>query len=231
MKVAVLGNSHAAALKYGYDNFKERYLGVDIDFYAANHSELQRGEIKFDPDARCVFSSDESVSNKLARSSGGNSALKIDDYDVIVYCALGLEFQYKLVQNFYSNNFRDIICGSVLRATLATQIALDIRMVSDIPMYVLPCPLVSSDIHFAHGLGDLEKNRQEYDYFCKYIDRFFSKHGVFFLPQVASTIKNCIFTKNEYEMYKDSTDRIDHKHMNMEYGALMLSNVFSALKM
>ena len=43
MKICILGNSHSAAIKYGWDKFGKKKLECNVTFFASDGRTLQKG--------------------------------------------------------------------------------------------------------------------------------------------------------------------------------------------
>lgn len=84
MKICVLGNSHLAAFKLGWEQIAHGYPGVTADFFGMGrdtfkHTKLENGEI--------VASKPELV-EKMKLFSGGKSAIPVAEYDAFVVVGL-----------------------------------------------------------------------------------------------------------------------------------------------
>ncbi len=95
IKIAVLGNSHLASAKTGWEQIKDRYPGHALTFFGAPKDMMNDLELAED----VLRPQTNRLRNKLRRSSDGLEAILLPSYDAFIL--YGLEFGARRVIQLY----------------------------------------------------------------------------------------------------------------------------------
>jgi len=85
MRICVLGNSHAGALKLGWDMLRSHYPGVEMTFFAAQGGAMKGLAV----DGDHLVTADETLAARIAYTSGGLSRVDLRSYDAFLVLGLG----------------------------------------------------------------------------------------------------------------------------------------------
>jgi hypothetical protein len=80
VRVCILGNSHTASLRQGWDDIQRQWPGVEITFFASRAHGLAGLDLR---DGRLLPSNAE-LARDLAYTSGGRDSVDLDCYDVFL---------------------------------------------------------------------------------------------------------------------------------------------------
>lgn len=236
MKIAIIGNSHVASLKSGWDYFcsqnESNASSAEITYFAAAGRLLWDLEVEstVGDSADVLSSKNNKLNAALEYSSGGIAKIDLTQYDCCVLHGLMRFPRYDLR---ISEQLKSIVLKRLVTNSLANHVATSIRSFSDIPLYITPKPLLvwsNSDY--------LSKNhtyKSYQDTFDDVLNTKFAKN-IHMIPQPHETIQNEISTPDKYA--KNSTRmrvfenagneaRIvsDIAHMNEQYGLLQLEKL------
>lgn len=133
MRICVLGNSHVAALKEGWDSIRAAHPGVDLVFFASR-ADRMRGMTAVDG---CLVAANASLERDIAFTSGGRAKVVPSDFDLFLICG-GL--MVPRLDRRLSSAVRMAVVEDVLAASLAVPLARKLRSVSERPIWLLPTP-------------------------------------------------------------------------------------------
>jgi len=85
MRVCILGNSHAAALKLGWDDLRATYPHAELVFFASQAMSMSGLTV----DGQDLVPSTESLKNRITYTSGGLSRVAVRDFDAFLVYSLG----------------------------------------------------------------------------------------------------------------------------------------------
>lgn len=231
MKICILGNSHAAALKHGWDIVAGAYAGVTVNFYSMLGQNL--GDLELDG-RRLVLK--EHGGARLRRFPEGISeTVDLDLYDGFILHGLGLRVR-PLDAPGLSKAVRDAIVQDSVHETALWKLLNDIRKVSHAPVRVGPTPLLAAEKVKTRGPseayhGFLEKARS----LC------FDALEATVVTQPDDTIVNGRMTDpkfntdvvplkgNPAEMERTNERHTDRDHMNPAFGAVMMARYLDSL--
>lgn len=230
MLICILGNSHAAALKHGWDLIAQGHPDVELHFFSMLGQNLGRlildGETLRLPDkSRPVRSFPE--------AAGG--AVDIGRYDAFILYGLGLHAEVLEPAAGVSRACHDCVIADSVRATAAWSLLSDIRKVSAAPVLVGATPLRAAEKARSRGAdAALDQNATG-------LARLFAEKQARFLSQPAATIVNGDETDPAFNMgvvpiAKDAAEadagarHKDRVHMNAAYGRLVLEAYLDHLK-
>lgn len=156
MKLCLIGNSHLAAFRMGWNGLAAEAAGVEATFFGA-----RGGELAHLRNRNGVLTSPEGmVRDQLRFTSGGEEAIHLDRYDAFVLVGIGLGLaamlrvaaQHRTVgtvgkarfQHLVSDAVFDIGARAIVEESISQRIAGWIREVSDKPIIgatlPMPCP-------------------------------------------------------------------------------------------
>lgn len=226
-RVCVLGDSHVAALKKGWDLIARRNGAFDLTFFAAplhlaGHLEAADGSI---------VPTDDKLKSFFEMSSGGLDRMD-SGYDHYILCGFGLsliriQFAYRFTHGGGAATGQFLEAARLsIGSVRAFEILAKLRTITSRPVTVIAAPIPGRN--GGRGLWErLEKSGDTLDY----IETFsLACHGVceefdaFFLPQPARTRSEDGMTKSKFarDAARQGGGDDDHHHMNAEYGAIVL---------
>jgi hypothetical protein len=223
MKLCVIGNSHIASLKSGWEMVSDSMPGIELVFFGSPGGKMRFLRVR---GARLV-PSDEDLARDIAFTSGGQTAIVPRDHDAVLLYGL----------NQYVPRLRRGISRAVVQATLADMggrgicpaMAQKVRRVTRKPLWVAPAPLETApqDQHDTATFHD-------YDTLLTAMKAGFPVEDARFLAQPAQTIGPDLRAPNRWGLGSERLrrpddesrpryhDESDVRHMNAEYGALWL---------
>lgn len=247
MKICVVGNSHLAAIKLGWDisPLKDEHQAT---FFGASGLGLKCLTVV----EGALQPTDEVVATSFGRTAGRQTIEGDYDLFVIVGCSIGTPNGLATFKTHQTDEIHresgsaHLISESCLTATmrgliehsLATNVAGKIRQISSAPIALLPSPNISHDV-----LGD--KNADFWrmsdirvrasDHYWRLADEILSP-SMTVCRQPEETVVDGVFTEAAYSRNakriwaadpaatQPPTDRL---HMNAEFGALHLEKIFA----
>lgn len=249
--VCVLGNSHSAALNMAWKNrLAPTMPNISTTFFAAK-SQMLRHLVSKDG---TLIAGDDGLAESFAGTSGGLSRVEIARYDAFVLAGLGVRIalsslcqEHGTVDHLKWGAVENLVSVSCFRAMLAAGLSDNLAFWlldriresgSAAPVLICPTPLYS----------DVELERPFLRKHPHLSDRKFrasvmaegkaialelaARHGGEMVWQDDATIASPGYTKREYtraalKLVKEPID--DGKHMNEDYGAIVLTNALRRL--
>jgi hypothetical protein len=228
MRICVIGNSHAAALKNGLSKC-ECNNRRDVVFFASRGQTLRRLKLVNGILSPC--------GNKLAQSlqftSGGHDEIDPSRYDAFVLCGLGFGLRYELLgQTAYSSSFVRDYSLNRWRGSLCFDLHHLLRHVTAAPIFICPEPYLSESAvkmsKYASASGTSLGNLSGA---VRALSEYLQGNTVV-VVQPQSTVVNSIFTAARFSegslrLAINSEDgRREHgsrdvTHMNDSFGSLM----------
>lgn len=230
MRICVIGNSHAAAIKEGWDRIAADHPGVAVQFFAAPGDNMDGLKLF---EGRMV-ATEPLLAEFVTLSSGGQTEIRPEAHDLFLIVGLGLR-PPKMDRRLSAQVYRAVT--SELSRCLACRVAGMIRMVSEAPILMLPNPLPARqptpdetegrlmrqedclrDVQSALGLNGLQILRQPEETLSSgwTTDRRWSE-GSSTLAGVIGMAPGAMHPDSEFN------------HMNADYGALWLSMILADL--
>ena len=117
MKICVIGNSHVASLKEGYDSLKQsnpRWADIDLTFFAARAKLIMALDIIHGADGASLLAGAKGseLETSIEYTSGGKKVIDLRDYD---HCLLYGAYYLPQFDTRISGQVRDKIVGSVYK--------------------------------------------------------------------------------------------------------------------
>ena len=248
MRICVLGNSHLAAAKHGWDQISARYPGLTLTFFGAPRNIMKDLVLE----GTQLVPKTEKLLAKIQRSSGGLEAVEIRDYDAFIL--YGLQFGARRLIQLYrthrpisfewreplpelapmearpakvqtvSERLFEEAALSGLNQTLAVQLIAQLRVVSRVPIHLIAAPgfservLDGGDWDGMLGSGDLAQLEKRY---CR-LAELACPLNVELHMAPADRVAHGLFTRREHASDMMTESGPDLVHTNAEYGAAML---------
>jgi hypothetical protein len=247
VSLCVIGNSHIAALKLGWEVIRKRVKGVEITFFGS----AGRGIADLVLSEGRLVPSTEKLRQSLAYTSEGRETIDCSAYDL--FCLAGMVscrwvgFSLKShcpMGEGRENDARDLVSApfvrqvarSLIDQSVALQTARKIRAATTAPILIMPAPLPSIRIL------KREKTARQFvgvEYlepiFGDEMNRAAAALDSRYLPQPPETRQGAIFTKNIFSVGSVRlTQELDRRHarcesghMNQRFGVRVLKAVFA----
>lgn len=223
-RIAILSNSHAAALELAWQAMgRNSPLIRSLTIFARPNG--QKGLHGFELVGRTFHARNEDLAKQL-RMTAGTSSMAVDDYDAFVVHAMGIDpgFLIDAVRNLegrhysarlLSTNDADVRLAAMKasRSTLFHSLPRAIRSVTDAPVLVTHQPWIAETAPGCH-LSAAHAPRVQQAILAGLEDLCLEMNCTF-VPQPACTIAPNGLSRAGFA-------RDDHRHMNAEYGRIML---------
>lgn len=172
-RVLLIGNSHLAAIKLGWDSIAAEHPEIACRFFGAT----QRGISKIDDlvlDGDVLALASNRVARKSLRTFGGTGSIKLSDFDVIGFVGLqfGIIKQLLLLRHFRSYTMppltsTHLISKACLRqtirdrleCTLAPRLMRIIKSVTPAMLVLIPAPLPSEGMFRREPWTNFDRNQ------------------------------------------------------------------------
>lgn len=229
MRVCVIGNSHAACIKSGWESIAAEFPDHALTFFAAIRSQLSGLVVQ---DGRLVPETD-ALRQQLAFTSGGREAIDPADYDVFVLVALGLIVPWgESWERLSTGVLRHLVAPAT--DCLASELGRRIRGVTEHPVLLLPEPVAAAD----EAVLSVDTVR-EYPRVIDSMSSAVAIPGARVLPQPVETLAHGWRTEPQWSAGSVGLEQagraarqhedVDRAHMNAQFGALWLRNILPVL--
>jgi hypothetical protein len=229
MKICVLGNSHVASLKKGWDSIQADNQKYQLTFFASR----QKGLAGLKLDNGVLVPSTPSLLNDISYTSGGMEEIPLDEYDVFLLYGLGLSMP--ILDTRLSTAVIQQTCNDIFNQALSFKIAKLIRSASNSTIYIGHNPLRSMG-----KIVSPRVNKFDYKEVLGFMSSAVDIADAILIDQPFVTLINDWNTKEEYSIGStrlDVGDKIsnqshpdnDMEHMNGDFGKLYLDSFFQRL--
>ncbi|APD95378.1 hypothetical protein BM523_16020 [Alteromonas mediterranea] len=253
MKIGVIGNSHLAAYKLGWSAIKSQYPNLELAFFGSPASSMRFFKIE----NKSLVPTKADLAENLNWTSGGMRYIP-GDMDAYILVGMGFSLVHMIgllkdhrtfehfkdsegTQQLISDSFLLAALDGVLHNSNAIQLIKLLQEISTAPIAYSPNPfpaesvLGDTDYDYYHLTGLLDKC---FSHYIKTCSQLFSDSSVLFAHQPPCTIIDKMFTLNHYSKgsvkLKKGMQSIhnnnDHFHMNGEFGATCLHDLFERLE-
>lgn len=255
VKVAVLGNSHLAAAKAGWDQIKHRHPSRTLTFFGAPRDMMHDLELA----GEVLRPDSDRLRNKLRRSSDGLEAVLLPNYSAFVL--YGLEFGPRRLLQLYrthrpvgfewreplpdlapmerrpdrvqliADRLFDQAVVAGLRDSMAWRLAEHIIRITGAPVCIVAAPgfneavLDSGDWDGILGSDDMVRLTRRYHRLAK---EACPEGASLLLPRSELTVHG-LFTARGFAADPPKTGKPDLVHANAPYGAAMMSHTLAIL--
>jgi hypothetical protein len=228
MKLAILGNSHTAALLHAPRADASLISGLEITFFAS----IGRTMENFALEAGQLVPQTDDLRQSLITTSRGSDRIDPSLFDQVLIVGLG--FNMPAIDTRLSQAVRDAVLRNGVEGSVAWKLASMIRNVSDVPILASHTPLRAADV--SQRFEATLKNCMSYDAMIARSQMFWDAVQVQVLTQPPITRYRDILTQRSFSrgsrglrgvgLEHDDTDR---SHMNAEYGAIYLRQLQAEL--
>jgi hypothetical protein len=228
MKIAIIGNSHIAALKLAWTEIAADYPQHQIVFFGHRGNKIAN---LIEKDARIV-GKDPGLRKAMKFTSGGLGSIDPNEYDVFLVHGVGVEALFVPDGQFFTKKFLVDAANEIGKKAPAVKIVSLIRSLSTKPIFIghMPLPVAAdvtedqSTVPFVNGMALLEKV-------------IYSTFDAKLALQPLETIVNGVNTERRYKQNStslaigDNWDNTQHRetdrrHMNVDFGKLWLTQFF-----
>ncbi len=229
MRIAVLGNSHVACLKQGWDRIAARHPDLHLSFFASRQEGLKGLRLE----GGALVPGDAALARDIAITSGGLERVVLADFDLFLVHALGLAAPAMDLR--LSSAVQRQICRDALARSLNMSLCRLIRGASSAPIVIGLNPQRAPD-----ESSPVPRHRLPYGEVCAVLARHVELDNVRLVEQPAHTLANGWNTRDELSRGStrlDVGDRISNaehpvnetSHMNAEFGRIYMESVAASL--
>ena len=222
MKICVIGNSHVASLKLGWDRVAAEFPGVELCFFAAKGHMMSGLEVE----GGKLVSGNNKLGTLLARFSDGVSEIRPQDFDAFVLYGLALYLPRLEVGS--SKELRRAAAKDYLSNSVVLNLLMKLRSITDKMIWIGPCPMEATCEDIS------ERPLMDYSALASDMSEYLGDARTAILGQPLNTVTPELTTPFGFcnaaihlqvssqgsevvELRKGET-----KHMNAEFGALWL---------
>lgn len=246
--IGVIGNSHAAAYKLGWEQLKGDYPQISLRFYGATGAKLSALRVR----KGALVTDSEDLKASLVWTSGGQDHIP-GSFDAYIVVGLGFSFaplmrvlrahrppaffdpqsdHHLISEDCFEQAMDARLKGSVAVTTLDK-----LKRVTDAPVIFAPNPYPTKGV-LASPEADywacIPARERVFDFYCAALDQLRSHCQV--QEQPAYTIEERMFTRENYTAgsvrLKEGMSRLhpagDYEHMNAEFGACALKEILDS---
>lgn len=232
IRLCIIGNSHAAALKLATDAFRADHPEARLSFFAAPSRETSALEVT---DGRYAASTPE-LAAQLRLTSGGHDGIAPSEYDAFLVYGFGGRGDFSDNPRLLSAAFcRAVALERVRRSLLPRHIAA-LRQLTHAPIFAALTPLP--------GIDGIRKPRRLMRYKAEMAmvqAQICDPHGVTLCPQPPESLVKGRATRAEFAAGSQplenahrptpgAHDRSERRHMNAAYGRLWLEHFWPRLR-
>lgn len=227
MKIAILGDSHVAALRLGWEQIADEYPEVDVSFFAQRRDGLKDLEVQ---PGRLVPRS-EALREAFRFTSGGLEEVQIDVYDAVLVHGLCAMPYFMNPDAVYSEQAVDQALQDTRVGRLSQDVVEKVHQAGGRRIYVGHDPLPLKRQSAAHW------PRSFYKEGLRLLNRrFYTRFGARMIPQPRETMGPRCFSLEPFTQDARRLaigDEMDNavqpkgdvwRHMNADFGALWLRN-------
>ena len=251
-KIGVIGNSHLAAFKLGWEIIKSDFPNIDLVFFGSPATTMRSFEIN----ENGLFPKTDILKENIKWTSDGFEYIP-KDMSGYILVGMGYSFLHLLALqkvhrlfDYYDENsthqlisesyFNKAMEGTLYNSNASTIVDM-LKQITDAPMYYAPNPYPS--ISVVDDSSDkyeyfkfTEIMERAFRYYNESVDTVFTDKGVRFFSQPEETIVNSMFTRERYSKnsvklkrgLKALHDPQDYFHMNDQFGAMSLRDILSS---
>ncbi len=253
-RICLIGDSHVAALKLGWDQIRGECPQARLTFFGSAGDTCERIKLK----GRSLVPVADLVKENFKRTSGGLESIELKHFDCFVLVALGFgpasaldvaaEFSWcdtRLDQRkrLVSRECFEQAVTDALRHSLAVRTGLKIRPAVSKPVYILAQPgrslayMERETFRQAHAAAPAGAWELLGGLWTECAAKVAAETGIGVLHQPGDTLRNHLFTDPRYTDgavrlkgdLQTKQPELNTAHMNAAYGATTLKTVLSRL--
>lgn len=229
MKICVLGNSHVASLKKGWDSIQTDNQKHQLSFFASR----QNGLAGLKLNNGTLVPTTPQLLNDISYTSGGMKDIPLNEYDIFLLYGLGLSLS--VLDTRLSTAVIQQTCIDIADRVLSFRIAKLIRSASHSKIYIGHNPQRSMDKN-----ARPRANKFDYKETFAFMSSAIDVVDTVLVDQPLVSLANGWNTKEEYSIGStrlDVGDKISNQlhpdketeHMNGDFGKLYLDSFFQRL--
>lgn len=235
-RLAIIGNSHVAALKGGYDLMvTDGSLPEDLEvtFFAGRATAILNMTVQEGPQGRLVLApASDDLAAAIAHTSGGRTQLDFEDYDEVALVGMN---RVPLCDERTSSAVRRWAFAGIATHSATSRMLGWIRQCSDLPVRAVPMPLPS-------GRPALPPHFRPMPYAARVAElgSHFKVDAFGFVLQPEPTLADEVATRGEFSAGSTRLDvgdtasglahtESDLDHMNAMFGVHQLRAIFDDL--
>lgn len=236
LRIALIGNSHAAAWKAGWDAVAQDWPDAEITFFAAR-SRRAVDISRLRPEGGKLVADQPRLAEALAVTSGGQRTVDPADYDALILTGFLPRIIALPPVSPYSAAVRAAMYDSAKKGTPLARMVHRIRQAApQIPVFAAAYPLEATGPDNAPA-----ESARYHAAAAEMAARVHTPMGATLLPQPAPTILADRWTSPAYSRgsvrLADRPDGAqkahpgdDRQHMNAEFGKLALAEALGAIR-
>lgn len=252
MRIGVIGNSHLAAFKLGWEVVKSDYPSIELTFFGSPATSMRLLTVE----NGAIRPKNEMVAENLRWTSGGLDYIS-SAFDAYICVGMGFSFVHLVTllrahrlscdydpenedQQLISEGFLQRAMEGTLWKSDAAQVIQQVKQISKEPIYYAPNPFGSAEVLQSpeYDYFALEKTRNRaFDFYRKSLQEMPPKWGVTVFPQPEETVVERMFTKPEYSKgsiklkrgMKSAHKGDDFFHMNSDFGVVSLREILNVI--
>lgn len=230
-RVCVLGNSHGASIKLGWELLCDQFDNVEFTFFLAQGQNMRFLEVEKSQQGTVALRPvREEIAEIFQVTSGGRSEIELQDYDLFLFYGLGVSCP--ALDHRLSGAVRQTAISDAVRLSITYKILSEARNYIDKPVFVAHEPLASRQLGIDKAFS-IEGKYIGYEMVHENLQSELNQLDAVLLRQPVETIGDGLVTKTEYckgsvrlNIKKDAADRShppnDIFHMNVQYGKKFL---------
>lgn len=235
MKICVISNSHVASVKMAWDAW-DPATDVDMTFFAAP----RRGMARLRPNVeqrRLDFPKQADLARMVRKTCGGLETIALDLYDVV--WLHGLDFRVPRLDHRMSSAVQAKALDGALNGSSAHVILEKLRTVADTPVVISPEPLLADvGLEFRNQVHHVPETVVPYAVLCERIEARGLPEGARYLWQAPDTMGPQMNTLRAFSEGSERTEGnargdihkdMDVRHMNQEYGRVLIGTLLDLL--
>lgn len=243
-KVLIIGNSHIASLKNGWDLLKQQKRETsELLFLGARRDRVSKLEIT----NGCLYSHNDEVSKSFEYTFGNKQVdLNVLKPSAILFYGMDMhipiEFFYKSASGLFSKAVQNIAFSDMVNTAWSFKVIQRVRAHFSGSIYVA-MPFRASPTPQANEVSSaLEKNNADFIKTVAYANRcFYRRLGIEYIPQPFETFDVETF-RSHFSFSQGSTrlavgfdnddeqhPETDLNHMNAEFGAIFLRKMIDTI--
>jgi hypothetical protein len=251
MKIGVIGNSHLAAFKLGWDILDSKHPDLTLTFFGSPATTMRN----FRCEGNELIPTTELLKSNLIWTSGGHDRIT-GDMDAYIVIGMGFSFvhcislfkshrpfgYYNAIdesQSLISESFFHAAMENTLRNSNALMIIEMLKIISSAPILYVPNPFSTKQVLLNGKYPQYNDSK-----ICKRVFEFYNDALVNMLknvqvyPQPIDTITDQMFTKEKFSRgsikLKKGLSSVhnedDFFHMNVDFGVISLSEILLNFK-
>lgn len=216
-RIALIGNSHAGALKQGWDVIHEEFPDVSVTFFSSARRTLGQLEVSGD---KLIANNDE-LKSKLVLSSNGLDSIDSNGYDAFFVIGGQKIFPEDIR---LSGAVKKLLMADGFKASVGAVVVLRLRQITQKPIWFSPNPLKS---HFDDYIQLWNNKAIRFDDRINLLSEVLSEIGVSVFAQPKETRNSEFSTTEKFARQQVASTQSkrkggDRAHMNEAYGMIFM---------